>query len=181
MSESLGRFEMLLSRGEAHLLATSEVGLSLTAPASRPEASVNFQSNANSLPEDGNGVECHSPPLCLTESKVTFLSLGAFSPSNIGHSNIPCTQLSFGLPPTRTICENSYPPVAINGESQMSKFMNLARKFNCFYFNGKCLCFNSFLKYFHSFFKISFSLQVIFSTADRFWSVASKWVLCKPG
>jgi hypothetical protein len=69
---------------------------------------------------------------------VTFLSLGAFSPSNIGHSKLPCTQLSFGLPPTRTICENSYPPVAINGESQMSKFMNLARKFNCFYFNGKC-------------------------------------------
>ncbi|XP_057373390.1 uncharacterized protein LOC130694337 [Daphnia carinata] len=129
---------MLLSRGEAHLLGTSEVGLSLATPASRSEASVNssFQSDANSLTEDGNGVECHSPPLCLTESKVTFLSLGAFSPSNIGHSKLACTPLSFGLQPARTFCENSCPSVAINGESPMSKFMNLARKFNCFYFNG---------------------------------------------
>lgn len=130
---------MILSRGEAHILPNSEVGLSLTASASRPEASVNsFQSNANSLTEDQNGVECHSPPLCLTESKVTFLSLGAFSPSNIGHTSIACAPLSFGLQPIRKASEES-PSPSSNGEPQMSKFMNLARKFNCFYFNGKSL------------------------------------------
>ena len=137
---------MILSRGEAHLLANSEVGLSLTAPASRQEASINsFQSNANnSLTDDQNGgVECHSPPLCLTESKVTFLSLGAFSPSNIGHTNIACAPLSFGLQQAvrkaseESPCPPPPPPASYNRESQMSKFMNLARKFNCFYFNGK--------------------------------------------
>ena len=184
-SDSLGLFEMLLSRGEAHLLASSEVGLSLTAPASRPEASVNsFQSDANSLTEDGNGVECHSPPLCLTESKVTFLSLGAFSPSNIGHSTLACTPLSFGLQPARKICETTCPP-AMNGEPQMSKFMSLARKFNCFYFNGKPHPILPFITCCSKPQSLPFcptnKFQVIFSTADRSWSVESKWVWCRPG
>ena len=128
---------MLVSRGESHLLAASEVGLPIVVSSSqRPETSVvngtHFSlQNASNLEPDTRSSSCiREAPLCLTESKVTFLSLGSLS-SN--HSSFGARKSSSE---NCSSSSNNSSSLAINGEAQMSRFMGLARKFNCFYFNG---------------------------------------------
>ena len=153
------------------------MGLSLTAPSSRPEVSVNFQSDANSLTDDGNGVECHSPSLCLTETKVTLL----FSPSNIVLQAQQHLLYSLIQTPTcRKICENTCPLVTtMNGEPQMSKFMSLVKKFN-FYFNGKPIIhpvIHSFVK--GVFFPSCYDLYISFWSSCIIYK--SLWEFCSIG
>ena len=134
---------MLVSRGESHLLAASEVGLPIVVSSSsqiRAESSVVNGShfslqNASELGPDTRSC-VHDTPLCLTESKVTFLSLGSLSNNHFGSPNSASSSVARKISSENCSSSNSSSP-AINGEAQMSRFMGLARKFNCFYFNGK--------------------------------------------
>lgn len=126
--------EMLVSRGDTHMLSGNEVGHPLTSgSATCSEAAVgSYCSNPSSTGERKNGTECCSQPLCLTESKVTFMTLGTFSPTSYQPHTPPhdCqagSKITYETPPSPT--ENCEPKV--------SRFMALARKFNLFYFSGK--------------------------------------------
>lgn len=124
--------EMLVSRGETHILPGSEVGLPITgATGACSEASVGPFSSAGSS-ERKKSMECCSQPLCLAESKVTFVTLGTFSPASYQPHTPPhdcqaSNKVNFETPPSPTE----------NGELKPSRFMALARKFNHFYFNGE--------------------------------------------
>ena len=127
---------MLVSRsGEAqhnnHLVlggggGGSEVGL--VSASSRPDAPSASQTAVvvntfSSVLQEGvhNGGQ-----ICLAaESKVTFLNLGAFASSYSNGSVSPARRVA---PASSSEKHQQNPP--------MSRFMNLARKFNCFYFNG---------------------------------------------
>lgn len=124
-----------------HLLAASavEVGLvNAAAAVPRSEAASSLvMSNpfsSSQLHQDGGVASCtvgvNGPTqsaLCLTESKVTFLSLGAFSTTA---GNLGASMPFLARKDSSSASNDQQEP------RPMSRFMNLARKFNCFYFNG---------------------------------------------
>ena len=123
---------MFESCGEVLTSGEMSVVYSNTTTTTRSESLTSYPSATNETHETNAqqlpfNLDHHSQ--CLTVPKVTFSSLGSFANKLV---YTPLEQSDNGSSDNTSVDDkqNSH------CEVKMSRFMNLARKFNCFYFNG---------------------------------------------
>jgi len=124
---------MFESCGEVLTSGEMSVVYSNTTTTTRSESLTSYPSATNETHETNAqqlpfNLDHHSQ--CLTVPKVTFSSLGSFANKLV---YTPLEQSDNGSSDNTSVDDkqNSH------CEVKMSRFMNLARKFNCFYFNGE--------------------------------------------